>query len=464
MSVAVVGGGITGVAAALELRRCGPTPPEVVLYEAEPSLGGKIGGAPFAGLPNVDTGADAFLARVPEAVALARDVGLGDELVSPEPVGAAVWHDGLWDIPEGLVLGLPGRIGPLATTGLLSWKGKARAAIEPLLPRTSLDDDSVGAFVRARFGDEVHDRLVDALVGSIYATDTDRFSLDEVPQLAALARGHRSVLLGARRAAASTRGTGSAAAAPIFNAPRGGMSDLVQATAAEFEAAGGTIRCSTPATDLAPAPRPGRPKWQIDGSDHDAVVLACPPAATARLLADVAPPAAELLTSAETADVVMVTLHVAAGDWPSRLAGRSGYLVPKPDQRSVTAVSFGSQKWAHWRPPDGGEILRVSLGRDGMPVLHLSDDELLTRTLDDLELHLGLRISPVDHRITRWPAAFAQYRPGHRSWVDAVEGSLPDGLFVAGAGYRGIGIPACVRQARTIAERCARRLGALQDS
>ncbi len=461
--VAVIGGGISGVAAAVELRRAPEhLRPRVTLFEAAPTLGGLIGGGPFAGVAGVDTGADAFLARVPDALEFAGLVGLADSLVSPAPVGAAVWHGALIDIPDGLVLGLPGRLAPLARTPLLSWRGKARAALEPFLPRTSLEPDSVGAFVRARFGDEVQELLVDALVGSIYAADTDRFSLAEVPQLAALAEDHRSVLLGARSSAAP--GTGSAAAAPVFATPRAGMSDLVAAGAATLLGAGGEIRTATPVGELARCGAPGDTGWTVDGERFDAVVLACPAAGASALLGADAPAASTLLARAESADVVMVTLHVAADQWPARLRGRSGYLVPKPDQRWVTAVSFGSQKWAHWRPPGGGEILRVSLGRDGMPVLHLDDDEVVAHVVADLERHIGVELAPLDVRISRWPGAFAQYRPHHRAWVDDVERALPAGVFVTGAGYRGIGIPACIRQARSIARRCTDQPRPVPDS
>ncbi len=171
-----------------------------------------------------------------------------------------------------------------------------------------------------------------------------------------------------------------------------------------------------------------------------------------------------MLGRAETADVIMVTLHVAADQWPDRLRGLSGYLVPKPDQRWVTAASFASQKWGHWRPPAGGEILRVSLGRDGLAVMHLDDDEVVRVVLDDLEHHLGVRFAPGEIRITRWPDAFAQYRPHHATWVDDVEAALPPGLFVTGAGYRGIGIPACVRSATAIATRASAAARDLTES
>ena len=162
--------------------------------------------------------------------------------------------------------------------------------------------------------------------------------------------------------------------------------------------------------------------------------------------------------------MIMVTLHVRGDQWPDRLRGLSGYLVPKPDQRWVTAASFASQKWGHWRPPAGGEILRVSIGRDGMAVMHLDDDEVLRVVLEDLDHHLGIRFEPDEVRITRWPSAFAQYRPHHAAWVDAVEETLPPGVFVTGAGFRGIGIPACVRAATSTAARASTRAQVLAES
>lgn len=448
--VAVVGGGITGAAAAFEAIGASES---VTLFEADDRVGGKTASSPFAGLDHVDAAADAFLARVPDAVALATEVGLGDELVHPEKVGAAVWFDRLHDIPDGLVLGVPGNPIALARSGLLTWRGKARAALEPFLPRTSLDPDSIGSFVRSRFGDEVHERLVDALVGSIYAADTDRFSLAEIPQLAALA-SHRSLLLGAREIAAKNAGTASAKAAPIFAAPASGMGRLAEATVAAAQVKGAELRLSTSAVVESDGAR-----WRVNGDVFDAVVVAAPPSAIRNAVPELSGGVfGDLdadLSGAATADVVMLTLHIDPSEWPDRLQGRSGYLVPKPVQRDITAVSFGSQKWAHWAPPDGGQILRVSLGRDGAPVLHHSDEELVERALRDLHLHLGVAFSPLEVRVTRWPSAFAQYRPHHRAWVDGIRQQVPSGLFVAGAGYDGIGIPACIRSGRTIAEHAA---------
>jgi protoporphyrinogen/coproporphyrinogen III oxidase len=271
---------------------------DVTVFEAAERVGGKIHATPFAGVAGVDEGPDAFLARVPEAVSLARRVGLGDDLVSPEAVGAAVWHDGLHPIPDGLMLGLPGKIVPLATTGLLSWRGKARAALEPFLPRTSTDSDSIGEFVRARFGDEVHERLVDSLVGSIYAADTDHFSLAEVPQLAALANGNRSVLLAARRQRRSQAGTATAASSPVFATPRSGIGALVEPPLTpSWPPAAGSAPVQTSRRSPRPATAAGRcpcrsatdPSPGGHDTSFDAVVFATPAGATATMLADHAP-------------------------------------------------------------------------------------------------------------------------------------------------------------------------------
>jgi oxygen-dependent protoporphyrinogen oxidase len=439
--VLVVGGGITGLATAEALVAGGA---DVTVREAAASLGGKIRTSTFAGLA-IDEAADAFLIRTPEVVELASRVGLA-ALTSPTEASAAVWYHGMHGIPTAIVLGVPAAMRPFVTTRLLSWRGKLRAACEPLLPSTPTSDDVLGAYVRRRFGDEVHERLVDALVGSIYATDTDNASLAAVPQLAELAAGGRSLLLTARSARAGA--AGRAATGPIFAAPPNGVGALVDATAAAVRAGGGDIRTSSP---VAGVERDGL-EWVVDDERFDAIALTSPAKAAAPLLTNVAPEAARLLAGVEYADVIMVTVAVPANAWPERLRDMSGYLVPKPVQHLVTAASFGSQKWAHWRPDDGSEILRMSLGRDGLGVDHLDDEAAVTAAVDDVGRHLGFDLQPSAVRVSRWRDAFPQYRPHHLELVGAVEHALPPALVVGGASYHGIGIPACVRQARRIAD------------
>jgi oxygen-dependent protoporphyrinogen oxidase len=429
--IAVIGGGITGLAAAHAAIEAGA---RVTLFESESRFGGVIKTSPFGGHPAIDEGADAFLARVPWAVELARKVSLGDSLTSPAIGKAAVWWNGLHDIPEGLLLGLPTDMLGLARSSLLSRHGKLRAATEVLRRRTDPAPDSIGRYVRSRFGNEVHERLVDPLVGSIFAADTDDFSLAAVPQLAELAVRSRSVLLASRRRAAAPAG-------PIFYTPRGGVGALVDGVAAAVVARGGKVQLDTGITELA---KDGE-KWRVDGESFDGVVLACPARVAAALLSTIEPSIASTLTAIPTADVALLTLAVpTAGGWPTRLRGLSGYLVPKPQQRLVTAVSFGSQKWAHWTI-DGHVLLRVSLGRDGASALHLTDDELLADVLDELRLHLKVDAQPTAVRVSRWPKAFPQYRPHHGTTLAEAERSLPKGIALAGASYHGIGIPACIR-------------------
>ena len=302
---------------------------------------------------------------MPHGTALAERVGLQAELTSPATGSALVWHDGLHRIPDGLLLGVPGDLVSLARSRLLSVRGKVRAAIEPLLPTVD-HGDSVGTLIRARFGDEVHERLVDALVGSIYAADTDRFSLAMVPQLASLAAGQRSLLLAARRA----RRAAPPVSGPIFQAPtvgHGGAGDGGRGGAPNGRgpSSDGWRQLTSLALDGA--------GWRVDDDPADAVVLATPAVDSARLVAPSNPPLASLLGHTERASVAIVTLAVP--NLPASVRGMSGYLVPKPAQRLVTAASFGSQKWAHWRGPD--EIVRVSFGRDGLPIDDLDDATLV---------------------------------------------------------------------------------------
>jgi oxygen-dependent protoporphyrinogen oxidase len=438
--VLVVGAGIAGLAAAVELAGGAAGGAEYVeVRESAARTGGKLVTSPFAGLDHVDEGADAYLLRVPDASKLAADVGITD-IVSPTGASAAVWHDGLHPIPDGIVLGMPAAVRPFVTSSLLSWRGKLRAGLEPVLPSRD-HDDSLGSLVRYRFGGEVHERLVDALVGSIYAADTDRWSLAAVPQLAALASGHRSLLLAAR----SARRPGAGHAGPVFGAPRQGMGSLAEAAAASARANGVVIRTGCTVGQLSV----DGSGWRVDDERFDAVVLAVPPATASTLLADSAPAAAAELATIPSADVIMVRLVVP--DWPAHCQGRSGYLVPKPDQRHVTAASFASQKWAHWQPPAGGQLVRVSLGRDGLAVMHLDDDQVTDAVVSELGRHLDHDIQPSALSITRWPDAFPQYRPHHAELVARAERALPAGLALAGAGYHGIGIPACIASGRRAA-------------
>ena len=451
--MAVIGAGIAGLAAADQLA----DHHDVTVYDADDRVGGKLRATPFAGLDSVDEGADAYLMRVPHATGLARRLGLTEaDLVHPATGRAALWHTPrrgpgrLFPLPEGLVLGVPTALGPLVRSGLIPARGLLRAATEPLRRRSAIDHDSLGRWVRSRLGDQVHELLVDPLVGSIYAADTDRFSLAAVAQLADLAAS-RSMILAARARRRATRATG-----PVFEAPRLGMAALAQRLDMSLRDRGARFRLGAAVETL----ERGGSGYLLDGREVDAVVVATPARSAARLLQGVAPEAAAAAAEVEAASVVMVTVAVPGQRWPSTLDG-SGYLVPKPDQQWVTAVSFASNKWPHWRPSDGSMVLRISLGRDGLRVDDRDDEQLVSSALAETGRHLGLHLEPVAVRVTRWPQAFPQYRPGHLDRVAAMERELDraaPGVALAGASWRGMGVPACVQQGQRAAERLSRHL------
>lgn len=446
--IIVVGGGITGLATAYSLLKNAVNPIDVVVLESSSRVGGVIRTSPFAGLDAVDEGADAFLSRVPWASALAREVGLETSLTSPRAVGAHVWHNGLQPIPSDLMLGVPANIKSLATSNLFTLRGKMRAALEPMLPRTTDTQDCIGYVIRKRFGREVQELLVDPLVGSIYAADTDNFSLESVPQIAALMT-QRSMLLAARTTRSKTAPTG-----PIFESPTGGMESLVTAVAKRIQELGARILLDSTVTDIEKS-NDNSYAVHCAKTSHiaDAIVLASPARHTAPLLAQLDSFATQQLSQWSHASVVMLTLAVPRSQWKHSLTS-AGYLVPKPDQRWVTAVSFGSNKWAHWKTPDDAMIVRASVGRDGVDTQSLTDDTIINLTLADLKHHLDIDVVPKETRITRWPESFPQYRPYHFSRLGDIEASLAlaaPHVHLAGASYRGIGIPACVQQAHATA-------------
>jgi protoporphyrinogen/coproporphyrinogen III oxidase len=444
VKVAIVGGGIAGLAAAWRLATSTACA-EVTLFEPD-RLGGKIATSEFAGHP-VDSGADAFIARVPDAVDLCRELGIESELVAPVATRALLWTKGrLRPLPEGLVLGVPARIGGLLASGILSPLGVARAALDVVLPKTAWPEDmTVAEVVGRRFGRQVADRLVDPLLGGIHAGATDQLSAEATaPQLAKAARSSRSLLLGLRRAAPP------GAAGPLFLAPAGGMGRLVDVMVAALRDRGVTFARET-VTGISMGK--GAQVGVEPGGVFDAVILATPAASAAKLLAGTSPTAAGHLATIRSASVVLVTFACSRNgfDLPD---GASGFLVPRREGRLMTACSFGSLKWPHWASPDD-IILRVSAGRagDDRP-FQLDNETLVDRLQAELAQALGRPPEPTAWRVSRWPEAFPQYEVGHAQLVARIEAALAQTLpsvALAGAGYRGSGIPACIASGRRAA-------------
>lgn len=444
--LAVVGGGIAGLAAAWDLRGRA----EVTVFEPG-HLGGKIRTTVFAGRP-VDEGPDAFLTRVPGAVTLCAELGLSDQLVAPSAGRTLVWTPaGLRRLPEGLVLGVPTSIRSLAASGLLSPAGMARAGMDLVLPRSGLAGDvSVDDLVGRRFGSEVAHRLVEPLLGSIHAAPTAELSTAATaPNLLAAARSSRSLLLGLRRQAAPAAGT------PIFLTHPEGLGKVVERMVDLLRAAGVTF---TAAPVGAVAPVEGG--VLVDGERFDGVVLAVPAREAALLLGDHAPAG---LRSIQTTDVVLVTMELAAHNIAVE-PGVNGILAQPGVDAVMTACSFGSNKWPQWRAADDRVVLRVSAGRHGdRRAMDLAEEDLVARLARDLGRALGRAVEPLSYRVSRWPASFPLYRVGHLDLVTGIDSELlasAPRVALAGSSYRGAGIPACITSGREAARRVLETSGA----
>ena len=428
--IAVIGGGVTGLAAAYEAR-ARDADAEIVVHEASDRVGGKLWTTTFAGRA-VDEGADAFLARVPWGLDLCRELGLEGTLVSPAQQAAFVWFRGaLRRLPPGLVLGVPTDFDALAASGIVDEPVEVRPFPAPLGPA---EDLSVGALVRRQLGDAVFERLVDPLRGGINAGDADRLSVRAgAPQLAAAAERDGDLVAALRSQPAAPPGA-------VFFSPREGMGAIVGALVESLTASGVQLRT-------------GAPVGRIADLDADVVIVTVPSYEAAELVRDRAPLAADLLDGIEYASVAMVSLAFPASARAEPLDG-SGFLVPRGEGLLMTATSWASSKWAHLAE-DGTIVLRISAGRHGDDrAAQLDDDALVKALLEEARETSALTGDPCAVRVTRWPRSFPQYEPGHLERVTALELELSRTMphvVLAGAALRGLGVPACIRQGREAA-------------
>ncbi|MEU4228166.1 protoporphyrinogen oxidase [Nonomuraea sp. NPDC026600] len=450
--VVVIGGGISGLAAAWHLKQGAGERVKVTVLEGSPRIGGKLLVSEVAGV-NIDAGAEAMLARRPEGKELAKAVGLGDDLVDPGVTRAAIYTRGaLRPMPKGQVMGVPADLMELAKSGIVSPGGLARVPLDQILPATLVRTDvSVASYIRARMGGEVLDRLVEPLLGGVYAGRADRLSLEAtMPGIAAAARAERSLLTVTRQIVEEAPRD----AGPVFTSLRTGLGSLPEAVA---KASGADVRTGVTVRELhrtehgwrivtGPVPRP-------EVIDADAVIIATPGAAAARLLRAEVPKAASELDRIDYASMAIVTLAYAVDAFPTPPTG-SGYLVPPVEGRPVKAVTFSSVKWPHL----AGDLVlvRCSIGRIGEEqLLQRDDSELVSLATAEMGGVMSVRGLPVDTRVSRWGGALPQYNVGHLDRVARIRAAVAGqpGLAVCGAAYDGLGIPACVSTARTAAAR-----------
>ncbi|KRF29706.1 protoporphyrinogen oxidase [Phycicoccus sp. Soil802] len=488
--ILIVGGGIAGLACAWELSHALPDA-TITLIDAADRPGGKLRREPVAGVA-LDVGAESVLARRPEALDLAAELGLGLDVVHPATTAASIWSRGdLHPMPKGTLMGIPSSAS--SALGILSPEEVARAEAEQPWEAGEFDDVSVGDYVSARLGDAVVDRLVEPLLGGVYAGQARLLSLRAcLPQAFEAARRGESLTAAAGALAAAAQPTADQPAPPpVFAGLAGGVGRLAEVLTESLRGRGVTIRSETIVRELhrepvtagsggatgstgatsstrsngggwtvvvGPQPRPERLR-------ADAVVLATPAAPTSRLLAPYLPVAARALREIDYASMAIITLAVGAdGPQTPPLPG-SGFLVPAVEGRTIKASTFSSTKWK-WTADAAGDLsfLRASVGRYGETTdLQRPDDELVAIAVAEVSEALGHQLPRiVDTHVQRWGGALPQYTVGHLDRVARIRAdtATAPGLELAGAAYGGVGVPACIASGRSAAQAVATHLRA----
>ena len=462
MRLAVVGGGIAGLAAAhraVELARERGRPLDLALFEAGERLGGTIQTDRYEGFL-VECGPDSFLSEKPWALALCKRLGIEDRLVRTDDRFRRTYvafRGHLHPLPDGFQLLAPTRLGPFIRSGLFSWPGKLRMAMDLLLPRGGDPDESLGAFVTRRLGSEALERVAQPLVAGIYTADPDVLSLAAtMPRFLELERRERSLILGlwrgARRAPAEAAGA-SGARWSLFVTFAKGMEEFIRALGERLPP--DSVRLEARVTDVT---REGA-GWRIGLVDGpavkaDAVIIATESHQAGRMLRYTDPGLAHLLDGIPYASSATVTLGWRRADIPHPLDG-FGFVVPQIERRPVIACTFSSVKYPG-RAPEGFALLRVFMGGALNESILEGDDETLTRIARaELAELLGVTAPPLFSRVSRYPKAMPQYQVGHLARVEAIEGCLHahPGLELVGGAYRGVGISDCVRSGEEAAAR-----------
>jgi oxygen-dependent protoporphyrinogen oxidase len=453
--VIIVGGGITGLAAAYELTRRGCRP---VVLEASPRAGGLIRTERTDGF-TIEAGPDSVLASKPAAIELAGELGLDRAIQTVRPPGGAFVLRGrtLYPLPKPSRLGMPQTWAGLARYGLLSPAGRVRLALEPFIPaRRSGDDESIGSFFRRRFGAATVDLIAQPLLGGIHAGDIETLSMQSLfPRLLELERTHGSVLRAPEGPTAAQPPGGLSPRISQFVSLRGGMGTLVEALEQRLEP--GTVRYESRVAGIAPSAA----GWQVAGHAARAVIVAAPASAAAQLLAPIDADAAALC-----AQVPYVSTATVALAWPRTaiahpLSGTGFVVARRHSDVRITACTWVSSKWED-RAPEKTALLRAFIGGAHDPdVLSLTDEALASVVRGDLGRVLGITAAPILTRVHRWPRAGAQHTVGHLARVETIERRLAGhgGLFVAGSGFRAVGIPDCIADARRVAADAVNYLG-----
>ena len=451
--IAVIGGGISGLAAAHRVTELLPQA-ELVLIEAANRLGGVLETVRRDGFL-IERSADSFITKYPWASDLCGRLGIADQLLPTDETRrrALVVRDGeLLPVPDGFVLMTANKAWPILATRVLSWRGKLRLLAEPLMPRrnpSEQGDESVGSFARRRLGREAYERLVQPLLGGIHTADAERLSLAATfPEFMAQEQYHGRLQRG------GSKKTESGARYGLFVAPRDGIGSLVQALADRLPP--GALRLNSLVAALE---RDATERWRLElgegrAESFDAVIVALPAPAAAKLLAKLDAELSTELAAIEYAGCSIVCAAYRRDQFACPPDG-FGFVVPRIEKRPIIAGSFASEKFPG-RAPVGDVLIRVFIGGALAPELaELPDDEL--RRMAHQQLAALMRISgqPLWTEVARWPASMPQYHVGHLQRIAQIGGRVAKlrGLELAGNAYHGVGIPQCIHSGETAAER-----------
>lgn len=473
-TIVVVGGGISGLAAAhrlLELSHERSLGLNLVLLEPNQHLGGSIA-TEHVGQFLVEAGPDSFITEKPWALRLCERLGLTHRLISTNPAYQKVYvvhKGGLEPLPEGFFLLAPTRIGPMIRTPLFSWPGKIRMALELFIPRRNLDgDESLASFVRRRFGSEVLERVAQPLIGGIYAADPEKLSLaTTMPRFLEMERAQRSIIWAmwsAQKQRSRNRQAGSGARWSLFVSLAGGMKELIDAIARHIPA--GTVHLGQRAARLEKSAQ--QPGWIVTTEKGDkftaaGVLLAAPAYVSAGIVETLAPDLARELDAISYASTATVSLGYRQADFP-RALDSFGLVVPAIESRKIIACTFSSMKYSG-RAPDGHVLMRAFVGGALQPALVEVDDHtmeaIVRQELADL---LGIHAPPLLCRIYRHRRSMPQYQVGHQKRIQRIEeylAGLP-GLAVAGSAYYGVGISDCIHSGEEAAEKLLHHVQSLK--
>lgn len=466
--VVIVGGGISGLSAAWSLQKQAQEtglPIRYTVLEHAAYWGGKIQtetihdgvGAPFI----VETGPDSFLTQKPWALQLARELGLSERLLGTNDKMRHVYvlHRGKPVIlPDGVLLIVPTKFMPFALSPLISPLGKLRMGLDLFIPaKRDNQDETLAEFVCRRLGHEALDKIAEPLMSGIYNAEADKQSiLATFPRFRQLEHDHGSLIRGmlaSRRAHTSapapSSSNGQVPKTSMFMSLKGGTQELVETLVKNLT---GDLRLQTQVTALSPLPDGRYRVMTGDGESlsADAVLLTTPAYTAADLIRDLAPTAAEKLSAIRYVSTGTLSMAFHTDDIRRPLHG-FGVVVPKSEKRPINAITISSTKFDH-RAPAGYVLLRVFFGGSRSPETMAYDDETLLQVVrGELQDVLGIEAAPIFHRIYRWHRANPQYDVEHLTRVEEIEFALPQGIYVTGSAFRGVGIPDCVHQAQQTA-------------